>query len=190
MMLNVPFDSMGHLNSVLDDNALTHLARTRCSECDGYIPIAVEVGSWAGRSTRIIEDSGFMTFAVDHWRGSTDDRIGDLSDMIGAEQCFRTFCKNMGENLLSTVFPLRGSSELIASLWPRDKPIDLCFIDADHDYKFVLQDIQLWTPLIRTGGLLIGHDFSEGFGGVIQAVKETGPYELMGQAIWYRRIEW
>lgn len=189
MMLNVPFDNMGHLNNALDDNALTDLTRRRRAWCHDYTPIAVEVGSWAGRSTRIIEDAGFTVFAVDHWRGSTDDRIGDLSDMIGAEKCFRTFCRNMGENLLSTVFPLRGSSELIASLWPTSKPIDICFIDADHAYEFVSKDIQLWTPLIRKGGLLIGHDFSEGFPGVIQAVKETGPYELAGQAIWYRRIE-
>lgn len=46
---------------------------------------------------------------------------------------------------------------------------DLVFIDADHSYEGVAQDIQMWLPKIRSGGILAGHDFN--WHTVRQAVK-------------------
>jgi len=48
--------------------------------------------------------------------------------------------------------------------------IDFVFIDADHSYKSVCEDIDAWSPKIRAGGMIIGHDFH--FPGVSKAVIE------------------
>eukprot|EP00929_Paragymnodinium_shiwhaense_P103532 TRINITY_DN67080_c0_g1_i2.p1 TRINITY_DN67080_c0_g1~~TRINITY_DN67080_c0_g1_i2.p1 ORF type:complete len:535 (+),score=128.81 TRINITY_DN67080_c0_g1_i2:123-1727(+) len=40
----------------------------------------------------------------------------------------------------------------------REKPFDLVFVDGDHSFDHVVQDIELWTPMIRGGGILAGHD--------------------------------
>lgn len=37
---------------------------------------------------------------------------------------------------------------------------DFVFIDAEHTFDAVTADITAWFPLIRPGGLLMGHDFS------------------------------
>ena len=34
------------------------------------------------------------------------------------------------------------------------------FIDGDHAYSKVLQDLRVWERKVRRGGLVIGHDFS------------------------------
>jgi len=47
---------------------------------------------------------------------------------------------------------------------------DFVFIDANHEYKYVKQDIEVWAPCIRHGGLLCGHDWT--MAGVNKAVKE------------------
>jgi len=50
---------------------------------------------------------------------------------------------------------------------------DFVYIDACHRYGSIKQDIELWAPLVRAGGLLAGHDYIQAPGcGVIQAVDE------------------
>lgn len=38
--------------------------------------------------------------------------------------------------------------------------VDLVFIDADHSYEAVKNDIRTWLPKVRRGGLLLGHDYN------------------------------
>jgi len=33
------------------------------------------------------------------------------------------------------------------------------FIDADHSYDRALEDLRLWTPKVRAGGVVCGHDY-------------------------------
>jgi hypothetical protein len=50
--------------------------------------------------------------------------------------------------------------------------LDFCYIDGSHEYEAVRRDIAALWPKIRPGGVLGGHDFFEGFPGVIRAVTE------------------
>jgi len=55
----------------------------------------------------------------------------------------------------------------------QDGFFDFIYIDANHMYKHVKQDIGLWYPKIKNGGILGGHDFKPGqHNGVYNAVKE------------------
>jgi len=54
----------------------------------------------------------------------------------------------------------------------KDESLDLVFIDANHTYKYVKEDIESWYPKIKKGGMLAGHDWCDGFPGVEQAAKE------------------
>lgn len=40
--------------------------------------------------------------------------------------------------------------------------LDFVYIDASHRYPAVKQDIQTYYPLLKTGGVLGGHDYYEG----------------------------
>lgn len=40
-----------------------------------------------------------------------------------------------------------------------DKELDLVFIDANHSYDNAKEDITLWLPKVRSGGILCGHDY-------------------------------
>lgn len=53
-----------------------------------------------------------------------------------------------------------------------DEPLDFVYIDANHDYDFIKQDIEDWASALKEGGLLCGHDFSADCPGVIRAVIE------------------
>ena len=53
-----------------------------------------------------------------------------------------------------------------------DHSLDLVFIDANHTYEHVTEDLAAWYPKIRDGGILSGHDWSDDFPGVEKAVRE------------------
>lgn len=60
-----------------------------------------------------------------------------------------------------------------ASMLCQSGEFDLVFIDADHSYDMVKQDIESWYPKVRDGGILCGHDYcNPAHRGVEKAVKE------------------
>lgn len=66
--------------------------------------------------------------------------------------------------------------------------LDFVFIDANHSYKHCLQDIQLWAPKVRKGGLIAGHDYDHtDFPGVKQAVEECfgTDFKTTYDRVWY-----
>jgi hypothetical protein len=66
------------------------------------------------------------------------------------------------------------SNEAVKSF--EDNSLDFVFIDADHSYEGVVEDLHLWTPKVKLGGLICGHDINmEGWfpkWGVTKAVTE------------------
>lgn len=70
--------------------------------------------------------------------------------------------------------------------------LDLVFIDADHSYESVKQDIELWAPKLKPKGILCGHDYATDAPGVIKAVDEIFgekihlEKELESSYIWWK----
>lgn len=40
-----------------------------------------------------------------------------------------------------------------------DKSLDFVYIDANHEFQYVAQDLALWTPKVKAGGIIAGHDY-------------------------------
>jgi hypothetical protein len=56
-------------------------------------------------------------------------------------------------------------------MWERDRKfLGFCYIDGLHTFEAVKEDIATWWPLIRSGGILAGHDWD--IEGVAKAVTE------------------
>ena len=182
--VSTTFDPLGHETPRADIDAVLSLIEP------GWL--VAEIGVWAGMLTKEMADAGAIVFAVDHWKGSDGDRLADVLDEVGGQQgAFRAFCSNMGPRLMMSVVPLVGPSLFWAEYWPPKwasplRLFDLVFIDADHRYEAVAADIAAWTPHIRPGGILAGHDLQ--LPGVRQAVEESGPFGTAGKSVWWRRI--
>ena len=39
-----------------------------------------------------------------------------------------------------------------------EDPIDFLFIDTSHQYEHTLNELKIWTPLVRKGGIICMHD--------------------------------
>jgi len=150
----------------------------------------VEVGSWMGRSTRAMADNT----TGDIWAVDTfDGGKGMAHDLVGKDSAwlFGEFIQNVGD--CKNVLPVCKSS---AEAWwyarGMGKTFDMVFLDGDHDYETVLDDISTWSGLLDVNGLLCGHDYADRCPGVKRAVEEFVPnFKLMEfpgpeRSIWYR----
>lgn len=58
-----------------------------------------------------------------------------------------------------------------------DESLDFVYIDANHDYEHVKEDLHAWTPKVKEGGVVAGHDYIKRKGqkdlyNVVEAVDE------------------
>lgn len=142
--------------------------------------VGVEIGVFRGDlSMRLLSAAnGIFLYLVDPWREweldstycSTDDRVSRMSQ--------DEHNRNM-QQTLEKIAPYEGRYKVIrktsadAASEFDDESLDFVFIDADHSYEGCKQDIKLWYPKVKHGGLLSGHDYRDEMGfGVIKAVDE------------------
>jgi predicted O-methyltransferase YrrM len=169
--------------------------------CEKYKPKhIVEVGSWLGKSTSVFgqyaKETGGLVLAVDWWQSNPD--VGLCAD--GVYEQFRANMKELGID--DVVIPIRLRSD-VASKLIKDLSIDMVFIDGDHKYESVRQDISLWMGRVKHGGVMCGHDFESleydekyinqdvndhKHHGVIKAVVETFNNVRYAERMWLAEI--
>lgn len=101
-------------------------------------------------------------------------------DHEGHYQAFRDF---VAKHYPERVRIIRGDSADSAQ-FVEDGSLDFVFIDADHTYEGCLRDIHAWTPKVRSGGMVSGHDLH--WRTVAQAVRDTGGGMALPDNVWMR----
>lgn len=143
----------------------------------------VEFGSYHGRSTRALGDNCIngRVWAVDPWDGKYPSQSGEKFQEINT-YCYPQFCRNLSD-LISNgrVVPYRGFSYSFHLPYQ----VDMVFIDGDHRYETVKKDIDKALDLLRTGGLVCGHDYN--WPSVKQAVDEKLGKVEECESIWWKR---
>jgi predicted O-methyltransferase YrrM len=147
----------------LSQDRLATLARS----VDNVPGIIVEIGSWEGRSTCVLANAirPRPVIAVDTWHGSP----GEISAELAAKRdVFGQFITNVKVLTGGNVCPVRkGWREFVPTI---SDPVALCFIDAEHTYTEVRDNIAAILPLMAPGGIICGDD--AGHPPVRQAVLE------------------
>lgn len=125
---------------------------------------AVEVGVKHGQFSEFILDhwKGRLLYSVDPWREFGRDVYHDDDNVSQKEQdrnyeITRNRLARFGERSQL----LRMTSEEAARVI-RDGQLDFAYLDARHDYASVKEDIALWYPKVKSGGIMAGHDYLEG----------------------------
>lgn len=113
-----------------------------------------EVGVWKGAFSEAFCRAGLSWIAVDPWAPYAAYRE-KKNDQTLIDAAYQEACKRL------TPFDcrlFRMSSRDAAAQVPNGS-LDVVYIDGNHEAEFVREDIDLWTPKVRSGGILAGHDY-------------------------------
>lgn len=120
--------------------------------------LGVEVGTFKGQfSKEIMQVWDGTLFMVDVWKELGNEYI-DASNHKNFEGGVYHECMKNIEGYEDRAIMIRSTSK-IASNFFEDNSLDFVFIDANHAYEFVKEDISLWFPKVKKGGLVMGHDY-------------------------------
>jgi len=143
-----------------------------------------EVGVWMGRSLicfhaqcRAIGKSPSI-IAVDTFRGTASE--GEIHALTVREfggDVREKFEENAGKaEINGQLFIMQRDSLDAASRVPYES-LDAVFLDADHEYEAVKNDIRQWSQSVKQGGIIAGHDINRE--SVYRAVNESFQGEVM-----------
>ena len=118
--------------------------------------VAVEIGSFMGKSTVWIASGSDHVYAIDPHKGEFS---GGKTGPTRGE-----FIKNLeAAGVKHRVTPIVKTSQTAAASW--NKPVSFLFIDGLHDYDHALQDFSLWSKFLIEGGIVAMHDAFCGWDG-------------------------
>lgn len=147
----------------------------------------VEVGVWQGRSlcylAEAARESGkrIHIYGVDPFWAFPDQEIVCQRNLVIAG--VRDLVELVRKTSVDAAVEING-------------PLDFVFIDGDHTEPAVRQDIDLWWPKVRRGGVLAGHDYTDALHspGVRSAVDTWSrdikqPIRTWGSSWWTRKLD-
>jgi hypothetical protein len=150
--------------------------------------IMVEIGSYAGESASIFgkQESVKLINTVDPWENGYDDEDGASTrrPMKSVEAMFNnrmnSQCKGKYKKYKMT------GDEAVSKF--EDKSLDFVYIDGNHQYEAVKNDIQKWLPKIKDTGHIAGHDWTRD--DVKKAVtEELGiPEKIFSDSSWVFKV--
>ena len=130
--------------------------------------VAVEIGTYCGRSTVLLgaaaAQTGSVLYTVDHHHGSEEHQPGwefhdstmvdPVSGRFDTLPVFRRTLDAAG--LDDTIVAVVGKSPVVARGWRI--PLEFLFIDGGHSEEAAQADFDGWAKWVSVGGALVIHD--------------------------------
>ncbi len=120
---------------------------------------------------------GRKLFSIDPWMESDREVCADGTPVtqLAHDDVFSSAERRLERFGVRSEMMRRTSRDAAHSF--ADGQLDFVYIDALHYYEDVRDDIELWYPNVRKGGILAGHDYVDGWApnyvyGVKSAVDE------------------
>jgi hypothetical protein len=127
--------------------------------------MGVEVGVERGLYSETLcrENPQMKIYGVDPWESLDKCKLHPLQERT-ENHSSQTRCDKYYEEAVRRLTPYPNSKILkeysvTAVKKFADNSLDFVYIDANHQYQFVLNDITMWNQKVKTGGIISGHDY-------------------------------
>lgn len=133
--------------------------------------VGAEIGVWDGRYSEMLCKiiPNLKLSCIDPWEGYKGYRDHGVNSSF--RRAYDT-AKKVLKPYNCTIIR-KYSMDAVKNF--KDGELDFVFIDGNHEYSFVRDDVREWSKKVRRGGIVSGHDYYKthhGNVGVINAVDE------------------
>lgn len=110
-----------------------------------------EIGVLRGEYSQVILQFATKLFCVDPYKGYSNHKQVEMDE---AKQTARARLEPYG---VKVQFVYKTSMEAVHPF--NDGLLDFVYIDGDHSWPHITQDIYWWARKIKAGGIVAGHDY-------------------------------
>lgn len=130
------------------------------------IKTVVEIGSFAGESSEMLARNmpNATIYCIDPWNDMDVDVYNTTKEKVNvggnykpslAEDCFDEVASHY-----SNIVKVKKLSEEAVHDFDQ---IDMIYIDGIHTAEYIVKDLDMWISKIVDGGIISGHDYTNGF---------------------------
>lgn len=116
--------------------------------------VGAEIGVYKGDFSKQFGNVGLKLFCIDPWKN------------------YKDFYHNQGQKRLDFLYEhtkralaeypsieiiRKTSMEAVEDF--ADESLDFVYIDANHEFRYIAEDISEWAKKVRKGGIVSGHDY-------------------------------
>lgn len=138
--------------------------------CEPILPlikpdyVGVEIGVFKGNSSGLLLKACKFMYFVDPFTKYEEYSDNEILD----KDVLQLFLLSLEGKADRYKFINKFSKDAINEI----PEVDFVFIDANHAYKYVLDDINTYWPKVRPGGFISGHDYNFSHADVMKAANE------------------
>ncbi len=116
--------------------------------------VGAEIGVYKGDFSKKLCEAELKLYAIDPWR-----IYKDFGNSRGQERL--DFQYEHTKRVLAP-YPnckIVRKTSMEAVLDFPDNSLDFVYIDANHEFRYIAEDLAEWTKKVRKGGIISGHDY-------------------------------
>jgi len=134
------------------------IARLRFVEKLPRDAVVAEIGvQRGGFSTMVLTNAAPKEYhLIDCWEHQAGDKLGCMESQEQFDAMYDNVV-DLFKDRDNVHIHRKYSSDAVTTF--DDEYFDWVYIDADHTYEGISNDLKLWWPKVKTGGFLAGHDY-------------------------------
>ncbi|MCS7092135.1 MAG: class I SAM-dependent methyltransferase [Patescibacteria group bacterium] len=113
-----------------------------------------EIGVYKGEFSKKFCEAGFTFFAIDPWRVYKDYNHPRGQKRLDFQY---EHTKRLLSRYPNCTIIRKTSMEAVCDF--EDESLDFVYIDANHGFRYIAEDIYEWSKKVKKGGIVSGHDY-------------------------------
>lgn len=117
--------------------------------------VGVEIGVYKAEYSEVIAQSGLELYSIDPWRLYKD--YGNSRGQKRLDEQYRQAQERLAPYPNAHIIR-KTSMEALDDF--KDGSLDFVYIDGNHQFAYVAEDIYHWAIKVKQGGVISGHDYA------------------------------